>query len=946
MTKTATLATAKNAQPTRVKDRQMRERVRLFGNILGKLLREQAGEKVFTAVEALRKGHISLHKQESVLKRKRLARLLESLDSHTLLHVVRAFSIYFALLNIAEEANQHRERRRELVKHGPTWLGSFGSVIKELHGQGVSAEQMQILLKQLTYCPVITAHPTESKRRTIMEALRRIFVISEKLDSTELNPVHREETIRHLERQIQILFKTDEVQVEKLSVLDEVDNGLYYFRESLFQAVPQTYRNIERYLNLFYPDGSVTAPSFIRFGSWIGGDRDGNPFVTPETTVAALRLQAREVLQEYVRRISALGHLLTQSIQLCRPSDAFLQSLEKDEAQIALSATDKQNLLHYREEPYRRKLYLMRLRLQQDLNTLDERIQDKMRASRISNVEAYPNEQSLLNDLFLIRDSLFSHGDQQIAMGELQDLIRLVETFGFYLAKLDVRQESSIHSAAVAEILHLLKAVDYLSLDESQRMDILSKLIAGDNPKLEKTRLGESTLQTLAVFKVMAAMREEVSPQAFGAYVISMTHAASHVMEVMFLASLAGLVGCKQDQWFCHIHVSPLFETIEDLSHIKPVMSRLLDNSTYAALLNASGNIQEVMLGYSDSCKDGGILASAWNLYQAQEDITELTQSRNIRCRLFHGRGGTIGRGGGPTHEAILAQPTGTVKGEIKFTEQGEVLSNKYGNAETAVYELTMGVSGLLKASRNLIETPNPDPDTYLKIMAELAEYGEKHYRALTDKHPGFLDYFYEATPVNEIGLLNIGSRPSHRNKADRSKSSVRAIAWVFGWAQSRHTMPAWYGIGTALVTWLQNDPVRLKTLQTLYREWPFFRNLLSNTQMSLFKADFKIAESYTSLCSNPQQAREIFEIMFNEYNATVLNVLKIAQLPSLLAENPPLALSLARREPYLDPLNDIQQVLLKRYRDQSISEEERKQWLNPLLRSINAIAAGMRNTG
>jgi phosphoenolpyruvate carboxylase len=352
------------------------------------------------------------------------------------------------------------------------------------------------------------------------------------------------------------------------------------------------------------------------------------------------------------------------------------------------------------------------------------------------------------------------------------------------------------------------------------------------------------------------------------------------------------------------------------------------------------------MLGYSDSCKDGGILASTWNLYQAQEDITALTQSRNIKCRLFHGRGGTIGRGGGPTHEAILAQPTGTVKGEIKFTEQGEVLSNKYGNIETAIYELTMGVSGLLKASRNLIEEPTPDPAEHLAIMAELADIGEKHYRSLTDEHKGFQDYFYEATPVNEISLLNIGSRPSHRKKTDRSKSSVRAIAWVFGWAQSRHAMPAWYGIGTALNSWLQNDPDRLDVLRSMYQEWPFFRNLLSNTQMALFKADFKIAESYASLCNDQTIAAEIFQNLESEYASTVTNVLKIAQLPSLLAENPLLALSLARREPYLDPLNSVQLVLLRRYRNSTLNDDERAQWLNPLLRSINAIAAGMRNTG
>ncbi len=444
----------------------------------------------------------------------------------------------------------------------------------------------------------------------------------------------------------------------------------------------------------------------------------------------------------------------------------------------------------------------------------------------------------------------------------------------------------------------------------------------------------------------MVRMRKEISSKAFGSYVISMTHAASHIMEVMLLARQAGLVGRVSDKWFCDISISPLFETIEDLEHIEPVMTRLLDTPVYATLLASAGNTQEVMLGYSDSCKDGGILASGWNLYQAQQKITTVTNSRNIHLRLFHGRGGTIGRGGGPTHEAILAQPDGTVHGEIKFTEQGEVLSNKYSNLETAVYELTMGVSGLLKASRCLVCEPTPDNEEYHAIMDQLADSGEKKYRELTDHTPGFLDYFYEVTPVSEIGLLNIGSRPSHRKKGDRSKSSVRAIAWVFGWAQSRHTIPAWYGIGSALQDWLDQDDRHKEKLKEMYREWPFFRALLSNTQMSLFKADMGIAKEYTELQKDSKIAEPIYNRIREEHVMTVRHILDVAQLEGLLEETPTLALSLSRRNPYLDPLNHIQITLLKRYRDESLSDSERDNWLEPLLRSINAIAAGMRNTG
>jgi phosphoenolpyruvate carboxylase len=442
----------------------------------------------------------------------------------------------------------------------------------------------------------------------------------------------------------------------------------------------------------------------------------------------------------------------------------------------------------------------------------------------------------------------------------------------------------------------------------------------------------------------MDKMRKEISPNIFGNYVISMTHQASHVMEVMLLARTMGLIERKGDQCTCNISVSPLFETIEDLEHIEPVMSKLFENKIYKRLLLSRDNRQEVMLGYSDSCKDGGILASNWNLYQAQKKITALTQQHNIDLRLFHGRGGTIGRGGGPTHEAIISQPEGTVHGQIKFTEQGEVLSNKYGNEETAIYELGMGLTGLLKASRGLITKPKSDNPEYSEIMNQLATYGEQSYRTLTDQTPGFLDYFYEATPVTEIGMMNIGSRPSHRKKGDRSKTSVRAIGWVFGWAQSRHTLPAWYGIGAAIEQWLQENPDDIEKLKQMYLSWPYFRALFSNTQMSLVKADMDMASEYASLVEDQENALRIHTMISAEFQRTVEHILHIAQIHELLEETPTLSLSISRRNPYLDPLNHIQFRLLQRYRQED--NREQSPWLESLLRSINAIATGMRNTG
>ena len=923
-------------------DKQLRSRVKLFGNILGDVLLEHAGKDVFTAVEKLRKGHISLRNKNDSARRKRLDKLVASLDPETTEHVVRAFSIYFSLVNIAEEEFQHKQRRREVGAKGFTWKGSFYNALNDFQKEDVSAEQLQELLNQTAYIPVFTAHPTESKRRTVMEAIRRIYLISDQLNETKLNKIQKEYIIEDLEQHIQILYKTNEVRVQKPQVTDEVKNGLYYYRESLFKSVPQTYRNLEKAIGRTYgKDSGITVPSIIQFGSWIGGDRDGNPFVKPETTILALRMQSQEVLSEYLSQINLLSKVLTQSSLFCQPTEAFLNQLAIDEKQVTEPFAEKPN--RFKQEPYRRKLFIMQNRIQCNLQQVEARLDN--REVNINSC-SYANEQGMLNDLYLIRDSLISHDDESSATGELQDLIRQVETFGFYLSNLDIRQESTIHSQTVTELLKQIDGTDYESLDEASRLKTLSSYIENDPAKFDKSILSDMSAETISVFEVIQDMREEISPDAFGTYVISMTHAASHIMEVIFLAWLTGLAGKRNNQWFSHIKVSPLFETVEDLNHIQPVMSQLFDNSTYLELLQTSGNLQEVMLGYSDSCKDGGILASVWNLYHAQQQVTDLTRSRNVRLRMFHGRGGTVGRGGGPTHDAILSQPTGTVHGEIKFTEQGEVLSYKYSNQETAVYELTMGLTGLLKASTNLIKEPKPDKPEYLEIMSELAAEGENQYRELTDNTEGFLDYFYEATPVYEIGQMNIGSRPSHRKKGNRSKESVRAIAWVFGWAQSRHTVPAWFGIGTALEKWLEKNENKIETLQKMYKDWPFFRALLSNSQMALYKAEMQIAKNYMSLCENQETAKNVYKIISKEYTRTTSNVLDIAKINGLMEETPALALSLTRRNPYLDPLNQIQLSLIKKYRDESLSDEERTQWLHPLLRTISAIAAGMRNTG
>ncbi len=936
-------------------DQSLRERIQLLGRLLGDILRDREGRPVLDAVETLRKGFSELRRQpDDAEARERLTRFIAALNPEILNPVVRAFSTYFSLSNIVEEDFQHQQRREQVRSGAPLWRGSFDETLRSLHAAGVTVSQLQTLLNQISFMPVFTAHPTEAKRRVLLRTQRQIFLTNLQLDNPALNALQQQEVLEELRGELQILWHTDEVRSHKPQVRDEIKNGLYYFRESIFQALPALYRNLERALNAVYGDeggkAAVRIPCLLRFGSWIGGDRDGNPFVTPDTTALALRLQSQEILREYLRRVLELNRSLTYSGSLVTPSPPFSASLDADARRMATLFRDPS--LQYAQEPYRRKLFLMFHRLQHNLDRLRARIDGRPDAT-ISPFWGYDSAQEFLDDLYLIRDSLVAHGDSVAADGELKDLIRLAEAFGFHLAALDVRQESGRHTAAVAEIFAMAPNLpDYTALSEEERLSVLGELLAKPGtPLLYCESFSPATQETLDVFRVMARMREEIGSLAFDTYIISMTHEASHVMEVLFLASFAGLAGRHADGgWHCAIRVAPLFETIADLKRVNVLLTRLLDQPTYRELLTAAGGMQDVMVGYSDSCKDGGILASNWGLYQAQQQAVELAAVRGFRCRLFHGRGGTVGRGGGPVHDAILAQPPGTVRGSIKITEQGEVLSFKYHNAETAVYELTLGITGVMKASRHLVVEVPADPPDAAAVMAELAKRGEAAYRDLTDHTPGFIDYFYEATPVTEIGGLNIGSRPSHRAKGDRSKYSVRAIPWMFGWGLARHTLPGWYGIGSALASLYCDDPKQLTTLQNLYRDWPFFRALLDNSQMSLSKVDVGIAREYARLCEEPAIETSIFQRFRDEYERTCREIMAVAQIPALLTENPTLAKSLERRNPYLDPLNHIQVMLLRRYRqalrDQGADSAEAAIWLRPLLRTINALAAGMRNTG
>jgi phosphoenolpyruvate carboxylase len=928
----------------------LKQQVKMVGHLLGEIIEEQVDKPLVIIIERLRKGYIELRgndlsEAENDLKRQELMRLIQGLDKQELLHVIRAFNTFYALSNLVEEDYSHRLRRKTFreEKGRSLWKGSFADTVQDVHdNSGITEAQLQKIVDQMQYTPVFTAHPTEARRRTLMDLQRSIFLIFDAMQDSNLIEEEEASLKRQLKAKIQLLWRTNEVRTRKPTVFDEINYGLYYFRESLFEAIPAVYRYFERAIRKTYGrDSQVEVPSFLRFGSWIGGDRDGNPFVTPDITRHAVRRHMQEALQMYIGKVQALESSLTHSEDFIQVSPEFKQRLSILDRDYA-KATFKERPELYRSEPYRRALSIILYRLKQTLKGVNQRLGQK--TLKKGNIHSYPKSSEFLQDIRLIKASLRSHDDHDIASRSIKDLVRLIQTCGFSIYKLDIRQESTIHTETVAEVLQqIAPELDYHTLDEAQRVEELSALLERNNLPIPNPKpLTAQAIETLEVFNVMVEMRKESGENVFGTYVISMTHTASHVMEVMFLAKLAGLVGQDdKGQAFCNIAVSPLFETIEDLKHIEAVLSQLFKNSVYRQLLSISGDLQEVMLGYSDSCKDGGILASNWNLYNAQTQVIALTDQYGVQCRLFHGRGGTVGRGGGPTHEAIISQPAGTVHGQIKFTEQGEVLSNKYSNIETAVYELSVGVTGLLKASQCLIEKPAPAKTEFLTTMSELARVGEESYRDLTENTVGFLDYFYENTPVQEIGQLNIGSRPSHRNTGDRSKSSLRAIPWVFGWSQARHTLPAWYGIGSAIKAFRASHDNADQILKQMYQEWPAFKALLSNVQMALFKGQMDIAKEYAQLMPDQELSQSIFEKIRSEFEQTKAEILDIAQITQLIEKDPLLQYSMERRDPNLDPLNHIQITLLSRHRN-----ADNEEWIDLLLRTINAIASGMRNTG
>jgi len=913
------------------------DEAKMLPDLLGQVIIEQEGKDVFDIVELLRQGFIQQRLEPSNEKKAALLKAIEELGVDSLDRVIHAFTTFFHLANINEEYSNQKSRAAN-EKAGETWDNSFLDTIQTFKNEGKSLEDILELISDLNYYPTFTAHPTEAKRPIVLEALQRIHKRFQEFNKSDLSEAEILECKHRLKAMIQIFWKTEAVRPSKPTVYDEIENSLYYFRESIFACLPEIYRDLENAIKQVYPEArgqAINIPNIVRFGTWVGGDRDGNPFVTPEITRNALRLQQVEVLEEYSRRVNELSKVLTHSSDQVELSAEFIESMDKDEVRLTKYLGEQ-----HTTEPYRRKLTFTVLRLKATVEQVKKRLGDGVPSF---DPLAFRDEEQFKNELILVRDSLIQNNEANLTRGILQDLLRLLDSCGFYLSKMDIRQESTLHSQAIHEIgLTLDEPIDYYSMSESERQEWLTKrLLDTDELGYDRRQITLQSADIIAVFELMSEMRDEVSQDCFGSYIISMTHEASHLLEVALLAKMSGLIQTDaKGKVSSQIHIAPLFETVVDLEHAEPTLESLFSNPVYRQLLAFTNDTQEIMLGYSDSCKDGGILASSWNLYKSQLSIVSVTEKHNIRCLLFHGRGGTIGRGGGPTHESILSQPKGTVKGGIKFTEQGEVLSFKYNFKDTARYELTVGITGLMKASDPANENTD-DPD-HIAMMERLTEKGEQAFRKLTDDNVATMQYFYETTPSNEIGLLNIGSRPSHRKKADYSKKSIRAIGWVFGWSQSRQNIPGWYGLGSALEDAIANGG--LPTLQAMQKNWRYFQNLIGNSEMVILKTDQEVAEQYSHLCSDSDIAKTTYSQMKAEYDLSIDKIREITNVQEMMANFPEIGQSVRWRNAYLDPLNYIQVLLLERLS----KEDDRMQskWLKPALDSINGIATGLRNTG
>jgi phosphoenolpyruvate carboxylase len=926
---TANLHAPRSATATPDKDLPLKEDIRLLGRLLGDVVRAQEGDAVFAVVEGVRHASVRFNRNQDCAAGVEMADILNGLSRDTTNSVVRAFSYFLHLANIAEDQHHIRRNREHEISGSPPREGSLAHALDRLDDAGVSVEDLAEFCRTALISPVLTAHPTEVQRKSILSLQRKIAALMDQRDRTHLTPEELEENEAALEVAILTLWQTRMLRPQRLAVIDEVKNGVSYYDDTFFSEVPRLYRRFEDLLRARHPEREWSLPPFFRIGSWIGGDRDGNPFVTAPILRQSMRLQSTAAMNYYLAELHDLGGEL--------PLSQLLVKITPELAALAEHSPDMSP--HRVDEPYRRALTGIYARLAATIRLLDEH--DSLRHA-VAVAAPYRSGAEFLADLDILSASLTAHGCAKLAGRRLRRLIRAVQVFGFYLAPIDLRQNSDVHQRVVAELLAVAGCCDdYAALSEDQRIALLAGEALNPRPLYSPYAVySPETAGELAIFFAARDLRDRYGAAALPNCIISKTDGVSDLLEVALLLKEAGLLRPGEAPTLA-MNIIPLFETIEDLRQAPATMDRLLSLPGYRALVASRGDEHEVMLGYSDSNKDGGFLTSGWELYKAEIELAKLFAKHGIRMRLFHGRGGSVGRGGGPSYQAILAQPVGAVSGQIRITEQGEVIASKYGSPEVGRRNLEVLVAATLEASLLDLENTVEPAEAFYAPMERLSQLAFAAYRDLVYETPGFTQYFRESTPISEISHLNIGSRPSSRTPSERIED-LRAIPWVFSWAQCRLMLPGWYGFGSAVEAWLRETPDGLPLLQRMYRGWPLFRTLLSNLDMVLSKSDLAIASRYAELVSDVELRERIFARIRQEWELTRRHVFAITGQSGFLDDNPLLARSLRNRIPYMDPLNHLQVELLRRHRAGESDERVRR----GIHLSINGIAAGLRNSG
>ena len=916
--------------------------IRFLGDTLGSVIREQAGKPAYDLEERIRTLAKDLRADERPEQLAQMHAIIAALSTAEARNLIKAFSSYFALVNLSEQMQRLWVLRdRAVSQPNVPRSESIAAAVAELRARGIGAEAVQQWLDSACILPVFTAHPTEARRRTTIETLRRIAAAVERREGEQLSPFEQQRANQQVREEIITLWQSDEVRVVKPSVIDEVKNGLFYFETGLFDLIPALYRELDTALTAHYAGHHFHIPPLLRFGVWMGGDRDGNPFVTPPVTIDTVRLLRQTAIRWHTAGVEGLSRRLGQSTRQVPIGDELAASIAEDALRFPAIA----ELLARRNpyELYRQKCtYICEKLLRSRVHATEYSLRWGATVSLPPAGTIYMRGDELLADLRVMERSLRANAGAAVADGELTDLIRRVEVFGLHAATLDIRQHSERHESTIAEVLAAAGVcADYVALSEAERTALLAREIAASRP-LIPSRLSYSpqSNEIVETFRAIAAIGEQLAPDAIDTYIISMTRGPSDILAALLLAKEAGLFDPARG--VSRLNIAPLFETGSDLANCDTVIQDCFDLPIYREQLRLRGQTQEIMIGYSDSNKDVGFVAANWALYQAQRKLRDLGERLDITLRLFHGRGGSIGRGGGPANNAILAQPPGSVGNQIKITEQGEVISDRYGMPTLAHRHLEQVVNAVLRAGFQLVQPP---PPAWERMLERLATDARTHYRDLVYGEPDFIPYFRSATPIAEISRLNIGSRPASRRNTERIED-LRAIPWVFSWMQSRHTLPGWYGLGTALDRAVQIDgDDGLRLLQQMYTEWPFFRATLDNAQMILGKADMYIAERYAELVPERAVAERVFQQISSEHQRAVRLVLAVTKSEHLLASSPVLWKSILRRNPYVDPLSYIQVELLRRLRaaPTAAGHEELE---DAILLSISGIAAGLKNTG